>query len=63
MRIEEPDEEKEVKIEDGENPPVVMRSFEEDSDDNKEVIGHWEEKLTMFQKLILVKMFRAERVS
>jgi len=62
LRIEEPDEEKEVKIEDGENPPVVMRSFEEDSDDNKEVIGHWEEKLTMFQKLILVKMFRAERV-
>jgi len=27
------------------------------------VIGHWEERLTMFQKLILVKSFIEEKVS
>ena len=46
----------------GETNVQVKGSFEEDSE-KKEVIGHWEERLTMFQKLILVKMFRAERVS
>ena len=46
------------------DPPPFVRAVtpadgEEKQDEN---IGHWEERLTMFQKLILVKNFKEEKV-
>nr|CAB3238690.1 dynein heavy chain 6, axonemal-like [Phallusia mammillata] len=46
------------------DPPAYVRPPTPDEGDEKvdDNIGHWEEKLTMFQKLILVKIFKEEKV-
>lgn len=47
-------------------PPEYVRpptpNEGEEPDEQDEPIGHWEERLTSFQKLILVKNFKEEKV-
>ena len=44
-------------------PPAPKEEGEEQEEESKEdIVGHWEERLTMFQKLLLVKVFHEEKV-
>lgn len=42
------------------NPPALQPASEEG--DAPPVSGHWDERLTSFQKLIMVKCFKEEKV-
>ena len=42
-------------------PPYSHRKHENINQDD--IVGHWEERLTLLQKLLLVKHFKEEKVS
>ncbi len=43
-------------------PPTTEEPTEEDNEDTPTIIGHWDTRLSTFQKLVLIKSFREEKV-
>ena len=45
------------------NPPPPFVTSEESEGDAAPITGHWDSRLTSFQKLIMIKAFKEEKVT